>query len=218
MKKNKENAKAPEQEIPAEEKIDADDAPVSASDDVDSVMQNAETAPQEETAAADPVEELKKELETVKNKYLYLQAEYQNYRRRAAKDISDARVHAIEDTLVPFLTVSDYLSMAASAADKSDNIEAIRQGLQMIIAQFFKAFEDLGVQKFESVGKAFDPNLHEAVSNEPSDVVAEGDIIREWSGGFKIGEKLLRPARVVVSAGPEKAEEKQEENKENTAE
>ena len=207
MKKNKENAKAPEQEIPAEEKIDADDVQVSASDDVDSVMQNAETAPQEETAAADPVEELKKELETVKNKYLYLQAEYQNYRRRAAKDISDARVHAIEDTLVPFLTVSDYLSMAASAADKSDNIEAIRQGLQMIIAQFFKAFEDLGVQKFESVGKAFDPNLHEAVSNEPSDVVAEGDIIREWSGGFKIGEKLLRPARVVVSSGQPKAED-----------
>ena len=213
MKKNKENAKAPEQEIPAEEKIDANDVPVSASDDVDSVMQNAETAPQEETAAADPVEELKKELEAAKNKYLYLQAEYQNYRRRAAKDISDARVHAIEDTLVPFLTVSDYLSMAASAADKSDNIEAIRQGLQMIIAQFFKAFEDLGVQKFESVGKAFDPNLHEAVSNEPSDVVAEGDIIREWSGGFKIGEKLLRPARVVVSSGPAKAED--EENKQS---
>ena len=156
---------------------------------------------------------MKKELAAAKDKYLYLQAEYQNFRRRAAKDISDARVRAIEDTLVPFLTVSDYLAMADTAANKSDNIEAIRQGLQMIIGQFFKAFEDLGVQKFESIGKEFDPKLHDAVSNEPSADVEEGKIIREWSCGFKIGEKLLRPARVVVSSGPEKPAA-EEENKE----
>ena len=83
----------------------------------------------------------------------------------------------------------------------------------MIIGQFFKAFEDLGVQKFESVGKEFDPKLHDAVSNEPSADVEEGKIIREWSCGFKIGEKLLRPARVVVSSGPEKPAA-EEENKE----
>ena len=216
MKKNKDKANAPEQEIPAEEKIDANDWQAVEDTGVDTQMEAPEaeqSVTPEEAPVVDPVEELKKELEAVKNKYLYLQAEYQNYRRRAAKDISDARVHAIEDTLVPFLTVSDYLAMAATAADKSDNIDAIRQGLQMIIAQFFKAFEELGVQKFESVGKAFDPKLHEAVSNEPSDAVAEGDIIREWSGGFKIGEKLLRPARVVVSSGPAKAED--EENKQS---
>ena len=82
----------------------------------------------------------------------------------------------------------------------------------MIIGQFFKAFEELGVQKFESAGKDFDPKLHEAVSNEPSDEVEEGKIIREWSCGFKIGEKLLRPARVVVSSGPAKPQEEQNNN------
>ena len=213
MKKKKDTS-APE--IPAEEKIDANDWQAVEDTGVDTQMEAPEaeqSVTPEEAPAADPAEELKKELAEVKDKYLYLQAEYQNYRRRAAKDISDARIHAIEDTLVPFLTVSDYLSMAATAADKSDNIEAIRQGLQMIIAQFFKAFEELGVQKFESVGKEFDPKMHEAVSNEVSAEVEEGKIIREWAAGFKIGEKLLRPARVVVSAGPEKAEA--EENKES---
>ena len=209
--------KKKETDIPAEEKIDANDWQVveedaKKTDAPENAEGNAEKS--EETApAADPVEELKKELAAAKDKYLYLQAEYQNFRRRAAKDISDARVRAIEDTLVPFLTVSDYLAMADTAANKSDNIEAIRQGLQMIIGQFFKAFEDLGVQKFESVGKEFDPKLHDAVSNEPSADVEEGKIIREWSCGFKIGEKLLRPARVVVSSGPEKPAA-EEENKE----
>ena len=212
MTKNKK-----ETDIPAEEKIDANDWQVVEEDEKKTdAPENAEgdAEKSEETApAADPVEELKKELAAAKDKYLYLQAEYQNFRRRAAKDISDARVRAIEDTLVPFLTVSDYLAMADTAANKSDNIEAIRQGLQMIIGQFFKAFEDLGVQKFESVGKEFDPKLHDAVSNEPSADVEEGKIIREWSCGFKIGEKLLRPARVVVSSGPEKPAA-EEENKE----
>lgn len=207
MKKDK---KQPD--IPAEEKIDANDWQV-----VEDAEKTADSAEPVENASCDvpetsPVDELKKELEQEKSKYLYLQAEYQNFRRRAAKDISDARARAVEDTLVPFLTVSDYLSMADAAANKSDNIEAIRQGLQMIIGQFFKAFEELGVQKFESVGKEFDPKLHDAVSNEPSAEVEEGKIIREWACGFKIGEKLLRPARVVVSSGPEKAAAEEENN------
>lgn len=210
MKKNKK-----ESDIPQEEKIDANDWQVVEEDDKNTQPAAEENDKKEETPEVDPVEALQKELDAAKEKYLYLQAEYQNFRRRAAKDISDARVRAVEDTLVPFLTVSDYLSMADAAANKSDNIEAIRQGLQMIIGQFFKAFEDLGVQKFDSVGKEFDPKLHDAVSNEPSEQVDEGKIIREWSCGFKIGEKLLRPARVVVSSGPEKAAE---EDKEKSAE
>ena len=156
-------------------------------------------------------EKLQLALAELQNKYVYLQAEYQNFRKRAAKDAADARSFAIADTLVPFLAVGDYLNMAKLAAEKSDNIDSIRQGLAMIIAEFFKAFDEAGVQKFESVGKAFDPQLHEAVSNEASDTVPEGEIIREWACGFKLGERLLRPAKVVVSSG--KAEAPAEEEK-----
>ena len=178
----------------------------------------------EEPAVEETAEEkLQKELKELQDKYLYLQAEYQNYRKRVVKDLADARSYTVADTLTPFLSVFDYLTMAGTAAEQSDNLESIRMGLKMIMGEFFKAFDELGVSKLESVGKKFDPNLHEAVANEASETVPEGDIIREWNCGFKRGEKLLRPARVVVSAGPEKAEEKQEEapaeeNKENTAE
>ena len=164
-----------------------------------------------EVEAVSELDQLKIELADQQAKYLYLQAEYQNFRKRAAKDTADARSFAIADTLVPFLAVGDYLNMAKMAAEKSDNIDSIRQGLEMIIAEFFKAFDEAGVQKFESVGKVFDPQLHEAVSNEASDTVPEGVIIREWACGFKLGEKLLRPAKVVVSSG--KAEAPAEEEK-----
>ena len=133
------------------------------------------------------------------------------------KDIADARSYTVSDTLSPFLSVYDYLSMAGIAAEHSDNLESIRMGLKMIMGEFFKAFEELGVTKLESVGQKFDPNLHEAVANEASETVPEGEIIREWNCGFKRGEKLLRPARVVVSSGAEKPESPAEENKENTA-
>ena len=179
---------------------------------------------EEEKAPEETAEEkLARELKELQDKFLYLQAEYQNYRKRAAKDVADARSFTVADTLSPFLSVYDYLSMAGMAAEQSDNLDAIRMGLKMIMGEFFKAFDELGVSKLESVGKKFDPNLHEAVANEASETVPEGEIIREWNCGFKRGEKLLRPARVVVSAGPEKVEEKQEEapaeeNKENSAE
>ena len=211
MKKKTKSDKieAAAQESPAEEKIDAADWQTVEEEQVQEKAEAAAETKEDAAPQPDPVEELKKELAEAKDKYMYLQAEYQNFRRRAAKDVTDARAYAVADTLVPFLTVFDYLSMAETAASKSDNIEAIRQGLQMIIGQFFKAFEELGVTKFESVGKDFDPQLHDAVTTEPSEEVPEGKVIREWCGGFKIGEKLLRPARVVVSGG-KPAEEKAE--------
>ena len=165
--------------------------------------------PQEETA------KLAAELQALKEKLMYLEADYQNYRKRVVKDLSEARLCGTAGTLEPFLTGFDFLGMAKNAAEKSDNIESIRQGLNMIIGEFHKAFDELGVKKIATVGTDFDPKYHEAAAHEPSDEVPEGKIIREWSGGFKLGERLLRPARVVVSSGPAlEAPQQTEERKE----
>ena len=165
--------------------------------------------PQEETA------KLAAELQALKETLMYLEADYQNYRKRVVKDLSEARLCGTAGTLEPFLTVFDFLGMAKNAAEKSDNIESIRQGLNMIIGEFHKAFDELGVKKIATVGTDFDPKYHEAAAHEPSDEVPEGKIIREWSGGFKLGERLLRPARVVVSSGPAlEAPQQTEEQKE----
>ena len=134
-------------------------------------------------------------------------ADYQNYRKRTSKDIADARIYGAANALEPFITVYDYLTMARQAADKSDKIEQIRQGLSMILDQYMKAFEESGVSRVETVGKPFDPSVHEAVAREASDEFPEGIIVKEWTGGYRFGERLLRPAKVVVSSGPADAKE-----------
>ncbi len=141
------------------------------------------------------------ELEELRQKYLYLQAEYQNYRKRMGKELSEARMYATESALHPFLTVFDFLAMAENAAEKSDNIESIRQGLKMIIAEFNRAFEDIGLKPFDAAGQEFNPALHDAAAHEPSESVPEGTVLKQWNCGFKLGDRLLRPARVVVSSG-----------------
>ena len=96
--------------------------------------------------------------------------------------------------------------MADTAAHQSDNLEAIRQGIAMIIGEYRKAFDDLGVTKLDSVGAPFDPAWQEAAAQEPSETVPEGSVIREWSPAYRMGETLLRPAKVVVSTGAPAAE------------
>ena len=179
-----------------------------AEEKVDTVLNDAPEATAEESAPELSAEDkLKAELAELQAKYLYLQAEYQNFRKRSVRDVADARSYAISSTLVPFLSVVDYLGMAQSAAEQSDNLEALKQGMNMIIGEFDKALDELGVKRMKTAGEKFDPSLHDAVGYENSETVPEGCIIREWSGGFTMGDKLLRPARVLVSSGNAPAEE-----------
>lgn len=171
----------------------------------------AEDQEKEKTAELSAEEKLAAELAEAQAKYLYLQAEYQNYRKRMVKELADARRFAIEDTVQPFFAVYDFLSMAETAASQSDNIEAIRQGLMMIIAEYRKAFDELSLKPFNAVGEKFDPSLHDAVAHESSEEIEEGVVSKQWNCGFKLGEKVLRPARVVVSSGAPKEEDKKEE-------
>ncbi|MPN23287.1 Protein GrpE [bioreactor metagenome] len=169
--------------------------------------ENKETgAGTEHQPSGDENAKLREELAETQNKLAYLQADYQNYRKRVAKDISDARIYGAANALEPFITVYDYLLMARQAAETSDKIEQIRQGLSMIIDQYVKAFEESGVSRIETAGKPFDPTVQEAVAHEASAEVPEGFVLKEWTGGYRFGERLLRPAKVVVSSGPAKAE------------
>jgi molecular chaperone GrpE len=163
---------------------------------------------------ADIIEKLKAELAEAKAKLLYLQADYQNYRKRTVKDLADARMFGVEMTLEPFLRVYDFLAMAKTSAEKSDNLEAIRQGIALIISEYAKALDDLNVRKIDGAGKAFDPKIQEAVSHEPSETVPEGVVIRDWASAYAIGERVLRSGKVVVSAGKPKAAAEPEANQE----
>lgn len=201
-------------------------APDSAAHDGDKAKDALETPAAETAPAGSPsgggnapeteTESLKKELAAVKEKMLYLQADYQNYRKRALKDVADARMVGVTATLSPFLRVFDFLGMAQAAAMQSDNIEAIRQGIAMIIQEYVKAFDDLGVKRQDSVNRPFDPTWQEAVAQESSDTVPKGCVVREWAAAYRLGERLLRPAKVVISTGgapePSQTAKKEEED------
>ena len=146
------------------------------------------------------IKELEAKLAEAEDKILRIRAEYDNYRKRSYRELSDARAYAKTDALTPILTVYDHFKMAVAAAETTDNMKSILDGLKMINSDFVKAMDELGVEEINAVGEKFDPNLHEAVAEESSDQ-EEGTILKQWQCGYRIGGKLLRPATVVVSSG-----------------
>ena len=173
---------------------------------VDELQLEGNEVEEKELSAEEKIEALEAELAEEKNSILRLKADFQNYRMRSAKEISNARLFGQSDTILPFLQVFDHFNMAMIAAEKSDNMDAIKQGLEMILKEYKKGLDELGVASFDAIGKEFDPTLHNAMTHEPSDEVEEGYVIKQWNVGYKLGERLLRPATVVVSSGPKQDE------------
>lgn len=134
-------------------------------------------------------------------------AEMDNQRKRFSREMESVRNRVIQDTMLPFLQVFDHFTMAVTASSAANtNAETILQGLNMIQAEFDKAFGEVGVTLIDATGAEFDPNLHEAMAQEPSDTVPQGKVIKQWSYGCRMGDRLLKPAMVVVSSGPAEAE------------
>ena len=168
----------------------------------------AEKAPVPETPE-EKVAKLEKALLEMEDKRLRLLAEMENQRKRAVKDMEAVRYNTMTDTLHPFFQVFDHFSMAVAATETTTNMQSLLEGMKMIRAEFDRAFSDLGIERIDATGKDFDPNTQEAMSQEASDTVPAGKVIRQWCFGYKMGDRLLKPANVVVSSGPaEKAEEK----------
>ena len=158
----------------------------------------------------------KAQLAELQDKYLRKLAEFDNYRKRMAREFAETRDQARRTTVGDFLTVYDYFSMGMAAIEQASDMAVLKQGMEMIWAEFQRVLEGLNVKEIESVGKKFDATVHEAMSQEASDTVPEGVVIRQWKPGFMMGDRLLRPAMVVVSTGrpPEPEQEKEPDQEE----
>ncbi|MFA6567071.1 MAG: nucleotide exchange factor GrpE [Victivallales bacterium] len=167
---------------------------------------------------------LELELAEAKDKILRAHADFDNFRKRTFKEMKDLRTMVKADTMVPILNVFDHFNMALDAAEKKPDFKVLHDGMKMIFAEFEKAMNELDIKTLEvAEGQEFDPNVHEAVSKEYSEKHEEGKILRQWKRGYKIGDRLLRPAVVVVSSGPQLSPapseaEKTTEDKENIQE
>lgn len=150
----------------------------------------------------DRIAELEANLKDSENKYLYLYADFENFKKRSVKERSDFLKYGWEPLARDLLEVLDNLKRAAQHAESANpDSVSFRDGVQMILEQFQNSLKKRGVAPIEAIGKVFDPNLHEAVGQEPSDL-PPGSITREELTGYLIHDRLLRPARVVTSMGP----------------
>ena len=138
------------------------------------------------------------------DRLLRAKAEQDNYRKRMQRELADARAYTKRITTQEFLSVYDHFQMALLHAEDDNGGAMLKQGMLMISNEFGRTLENLGVTQIENaVGSPFNPDDHEAVGQEPSDEVPAGTVIGQWKVGFRMGDRLMRPASVIVSSGPE---------------
>ena len=153
-----------------------------------------ETAPEVETEAPAPAAEPEQQNDT--DRYLRLMAEFDNYKKRSAKERENIYADVRVDTVSKFLPVYDNLERALST-ETAD--EAFKKGVEMTFQQLCDVFQKLGVEPIESVGQTFDPNFHNAVMHVEDESSGEGEIVEEFQKGFKCGDKVIRFSMVKVA-------------------
>ena len=185
-------------DIPAQEPENETAAPVTEE------TENTETAAEETTPETftvtkeqmEKMEGLAKLVADVNDKYLRLAAEYDNYRKRTAKEKESVYGDAKADTIKPLLAVYDNLERGIAQYDESD---VHRQGLELILRQFTEALTNLGVTEIEAKGQPFDPGLHNAVMHVEDETAGENTVVEVFQKGFMLGDKVLRFAMVKVA-------------------
>jgi molecular chaperone GrpE len=130
------------------------------------------------------------------------QADFENYKKRAAREKDEAIKYANSSLLEKLVPILDNFELGLSAAREESEKSPIFSGMSMILKQLNDFLAASGVQPIEAEGEKFDPNLHEAIAREPSNQVPEGTVLRQTRRGYRLKDRLLRPSSVVVSSGP----------------
>jgi molecular chaperone GrpE len=146
---------------------------------------------------------LQADLDRFRDLALRSQADFENYKKRAAREKEDAVKYANSSLLQRLVSILDNFELGLAAAKTETEQSPIYSGMVLIQKQLNDLLEENGLQAIEAEGKKFDPNLHEAIAHEPSDSPEE-TVIRQARRGYRFKDRLLRPARVVVSSGPAK--------------
>lgn len=137
----------------------------------------------------------------LRDQLLRMAADMDNLRKRAAREKQDAIRYANEAMLEKLVPVLDNFEMAmlATASAEGASVDALKTGVTMILSQFKNVLAEAGLEEIEAQGKPFDPNVHEAVSQQVNNDVPEGQVMQQLRKGYKLKDRLLRPASVVVA-------------------
>jgi len=197
-KKNEQTTAADAGNPPAAESAPAEAAPAEPAASV--------TAPPE---AAPPEAELQREaadvsaeIEALKDRLLRLQADFDNFRKRTARDRAEMCLRANEDLIRELLPALDHFEIGLRSAAEHGAEDSVRQGFQLVYDQLLAALAKAGVTPVDAVGAPFDAREHEAIAHVPSADVPAGAVAQQVRRGYRLGALLLRPAQVMVSSGP----------------
>ncbi len=182
--------------------------------DADTLQPPADEKTLEKETISDPVKELENRCETAEQesrqnyeRLLRVSADFENFKKRSFRETDDFRKYANELLLLELLTVVDNLERAIqSTSGENNEAGCVIEGVEMTLKALLKIFERFSVKLIESVGKPFNPNFHQAMMQEASDLYPENTIISEFQKGYMLHDRLLRPSMVVVSKGPGKTE------------
>ena len=169
--------------------------------------QENDTDKEEKKEAVDPIKEREAKLESLEqevkkthDRFLRVSAEFENYKKRAAREMEDFRKFANESFVKAVLPVVDNLDRAIESSSNDEHANrSVVEGVNMTLKEILKVFEQFSVKPFESLGETFDPSFHQAMYQEETTGHPDNTVIRELQKGYMMHDRLLRPAMVVVS-------------------
>lgn len=188
-----------EQEQVKEEELQQEETQTEAQNDEVESQNAEEEQPAKEETPEDKIAALQAELEKSQKEYLFLMAEFDNYRKRTVKEKAELIKNGGEKAMLGLLPVIDDFERAIDAIDNSSDVESLKEGVDLIYNKFMKYLESQQVKPMESTGTDFDADIYEAVTTFPApDESMKGKVIDTVQKGYTINEKVLRHAKVVV--------------------
>ena len=157
--------------------------------------------PESAAPAAGDLESLRAELAEANDRTLRTQAELENFRKRSRREYEEAQRYREIDLLRDLLPVLDNVLRAIEAADKTTDVESLRSGFRMTAQQIEKVLGSHGCQTIETDGTAFDPTVHDAILQQDAPGVAPGTVVGTASRGYRLHDRVVRPAQVIVAKG-----------------
>ena len=164
--------------------------------------QSTSSSTPEPESAEDGSEGLQADLDRFRDLALRSQADFENYKKRSAREKEEAIKYANSSLLEKLIAIVDNFELGLEAARAEGEKSPVFSGMSMVLKQLMDFLADSGLQPIDATGQKFDPNLHEAIAHEPNDKFPEGVVVRQTRRGYRMKDRLLRPSSVVVSSGP----------------
>lgn len=197
----------------SEEELEANatvEAPESAEAEAPETEADVDTPETEVVEELSELEKAQAEATEMKTRYLRSVADLENYRKRIAREKQDIIRSAAANVIESLLPVLDNMKLGLQAAENHPDAKDVTIGFKMVDDQLKRSLSEQGLEELIPDGETFDPNLHECIAHQPSEDIEEDKVIQTVRAGYRLNDRLIRAASVIVSSGPAKTETKED--------